>query len=153
MGLGWLRTNRSQRRRRFAHAAGAEAVLPAAHRSRLQRHGHTLCGQSLRARPSPADGRPHAGAAATLSRRPYALSRSGLATCVQLRHERVLPRGSLTAPITNPMTSNTADRRHADAADAADDRDHFISVRKTDILDALIDHGHLADDPRRAGFP
>jgi len=50
------------------------------------------------------------------------------------------------------MTSNTADRRHADAADAADDRDHFIAVRKTDILDALIDHGHLADDARRDGF-
>jgi hypothetical protein len=47
------------------------------------------------------------------------------------------------------MTSSTADRRHADAAD---DRDHFIAVRKTDILDALIDHGHLADDARRDGF-
>jgi hypothetical protein len=44
------------------------------------------------------------------------------------------------------MTSPTADRRHAD------DRDHFIAVRKTDILDALIDHGHLADDAQRDGF-
>jgi hypothetical protein len=47
------------------------------------------------------------------------------------------------------MTSSTADRRHADTAG---DRDHFIAVRKTDILDALIDHGHLADEAQRDGF-
>jgi hypothetical protein len=47
------------------------------------------------------------------------------------------------------MTSRTTDRR---GADAADDRDNFIAVRKTDILDALIDHGHLADDAQRDGF-
>jgi hypothetical protein len=47
------------------------------------------------------------------------------------------------------MTSRTADRRQADAAD---DRDHFIAVRKTDILDALIDHGQLADEAQRDGF-
>jgi hypothetical protein len=44
------------------------------------------------------------------------------------------------------MTSSTADRLHAD------DRDNFIAVRKTDILDALIDHGHLADDAQRDGY-
>jgi Protein of unknown function (DUF3754) len=47
------------------------------------------------------------------------------------------------------MTSRTADRRHADATD---DRDHFIAVRKTDILDALIDHGRLADATQRDQF-
>jgi hypothetical protein len=47
------------------------------------------------------------------------------------------------------MTSSTAERRNPDAAG---DRDHFIAVRKSDILDALIDHGRLADDARREGF-
>jgi Protein of unknown function (DUF3754) len=47
------------------------------------------------------------------------------------------------------MTPSTTDRRHADTAD---DRDHFIAVRKTDILDALIDHGHLVDDAQRGKF-
>jgi hypothetical protein len=53
------------------------------------------------------------------------------------------------------MTASTADRRHADAADdrgQPDDRDHFIAVRKTDILDALIEHGHLADEAQRDKF-
>jgi hypothetical protein len=53
------------------------------------------------------------------------------------------------------MTASTADRRRADAADdrgQPDDRDHFIAVRKTDILDALIDHGHLADEAQRDEF-
>ena len=47
------------------------------------------------------------------------------------------------------MTPSKVDRR---PADAAGDREHFIAVRKTDILDALIDHGHLADDAQRDGF-
>jgi hypothetical protein len=47
------------------------------------------------------------------------------------------------------MTLRTADRRYADAAD---DRDHFIAVRKTDILDALVDHGRLADATQREQF-
>jgi hypothetical protein len=47
------------------------------------------------------------------------------------------------------MTSGMADRRQADTAD---DRDHFIAVRKTDILDALIDHGQLADEGQRDKF-
>jgi hypothetical protein len=47
------------------------------------------------------------------------------------------------------MTSSAADHPHADAAG---DRDHFIAVRKTDILDALIDHGHIADDKQRDEF-
>ena len=47
------------------------------------------------------------------------------------------------------MTSRTADRPHADAAD---DRDQFIAVRKTDMLDALLDHGQLADDAQRDSF-
>src|ERR1700732_3242857 len=47
------------------------------------------------------------------------------------------------------MTSSAADHGHADAAG---DRDHFIAVRKTDILDALIDHGHIADDKQRDEF-
>jgi hypothetical protein len=53
------------------------------------------------------------------------------------------------------MTASTADRRRADAADdrgQSDDRDHFIAVRKTDLLDALIDHGQLADDVQRDRF-
>jgi hypothetical protein len=50
------------------------------------------------------------------------------------------------------MTSSTADRRHPDDRGQPDDRDHFIAVRKTDILDALIDHGHLADDAQRDTF-
>ena len=47
------------------------------------------------------------------------------------------------------MTSTTTDRR---PAEAADDRDHFIAVRKTDILDALIEHGRLADEAQREAF-
>jgi Protein of unknown function (DUF3754) len=47
------------------------------------------------------------------------------------------------------MTSSTTDRRHAQTAD---DREHFIAVRKTDILDALIDHGHLAEEAQRDRF-
>jgi hypothetical protein len=47
------------------------------------------------------------------------------------------------------MTSSMADRRQADTAD---DRDHFIAVRKIDILDALIDHGQLADAAQRDKF-
>src|SRR4029077_21276080 len=47
------------------------------------------------------------------------------------------------------MPSPTADRRQVDAAG---DRDHFIAVRKTDILDALIEHGHLADAAQRDSF-
>jgi hypothetical protein len=47
------------------------------------------------------------------------------------------------------MTSRTADRPHADAAD---DRDQFIAVRKTDMLEALLDHGQLADDAQRDSF-
>jgi len=59
------------------------------------------------------------------------------------------------------MTPRTADRRQADAADdrgqpddrgRPDDRDPFIAVRKTDLLDALIDHGQLADDAQRGKF-
>jgi hypothetical protein len=47
------------------------------------------------------------------------------------------------------MTSTTTDRRQPKAAD---DRDHFIAVRKTDILDALIEHGRLADEAQREQF-
>src|ERR1700676_1988943 len=47
------------------------------------------------------------------------------------------------------MTPSKADRR---SVDAAGDREHFIAVRKTDILDALIDHGHLADEAQRDNF-
>jgi Protein of unknown function (DUF3754) len=47
------------------------------------------------------------------------------------------------------MTSSQADRRQADAGG---DRDHFIAVRKIDIRDALIDHGHIADDGQRDAF-
>jgi hypothetical protein len=50
------------------------------------------------------------------------------------------------------MTASTADRRHAGDRGQPDDRDHFIAVRKTDILDALIDHGHLADEAQRDEF-
>ena len=44
------------------------------------------------------------------------------------------------------MTSSTADRRRGDAAD---DRDYVIAVRRTDILDALTDHGGLAGEEER----
>jgi hypothetical protein len=47
------------------------------------------------------------------------------------------------------MTSDTADRRRADAAG---DRDHFIPVRKPDRLDALIDRGELAGQAMRDQF-
>jgi hypothetical protein len=47
------------------------------------------------------------------------------------------------------MTSTTTDRRHAEASD---DRDHFIAVRKIDILEALIAHGRLADEAQRESF-
>ncbi len=47
------------------------------------------------------------------------------------------------------MTSTTTDRRQPKAAD---DRDHFIAVRKTDILDALIEHGRLAEAAQREQF-
>jgi hypothetical protein len=47
------------------------------------------------------------------------------------------------------MTSRTTDRRQAKAAD---DRGHFIAVRKADIIDALIRHGGLADEARRDQF-
>ena len=45
------------------------------------------------------------------------------------------------------MTSSTADRRGA-----AGDRDHFIAVRKVDILAALIEHGDLAEAAPREAF-
>jgi hypothetical protein len=45
------------------------------------------------------------------------------------------------------MTSGTTDRRQN-----AGDRDHFIAVRKTDILDALIEHGRLAEGAERERF-
>jgi len=47
------------------------------------------------------------------------------------------------------MTSSSTDRRQPDAVD---DRDHFIAVRKTDILDALIGHGGLADETQGDKF-
>jgi hypothetical protein len=43
--------------------------------------------------------------------------------------------------MTEPAAGRRPDR-------AAGDRDHFIAVRKTDILDALIEHGGLTDDTR-----
>ncbi len=36
--------------------------------------------------------------------------------------------------------------------EAADERDQFIPVRKSDILDALVDHGHLASEQERTNF-
>jgi hypothetical protein len=47
------------------------------------------------------------------------------------------------------MPSSTPDRR---SASAAGDRDHFIAVRKAELLDALIDHGGIADAARRDAF-
>ncbi|MEA2988481.1 MAG: hypothetical protein QOG83_1192 [Alphaproteobacteria bacterium] len=38
------------------------------------------------------------------------------------------------------------------SAQAAGDRDHFIPVRKIDILDALIEHGSLASEAEREKF-
>jgi hypothetical protein len=52
------------------------------------------------------------------------------------------------------MTSSKTDRRPADVADdrgQPGDRDHFIAVRKTDMLEALVDHGGL-DEAQRDGF-
>ena len=37
-------------------------------------------------------------------------------------------------------------------ATVADDRDQFIPVRKTDILDALVEHGHLASEEEGEQF-
>ena len=59
------------------------------------------------------------------------------------------------------MSASTTDRRPADAAGdrgqpgdpgRPEGRDHFIAVRKTDILAALIDHGRLADAAERDRF-
>src|SRR5882762_9363245 len=36
--------------------------------------------------------------------------------------------------------------------DAVDDRENFIPIRKTDILDALIEHGRLATEAEREQF-
>jgi hypothetical protein len=36
--------------------------------------------------------------------------------------------------------------------DVVDDRENFIPVRKTDVLDALIEHGHLASEEEREQF-
>ncbi|HEY6259111.1 MAG TPA: DUF3754 domain-containing protein [Xanthobacteraceae bacterium] len=47
------------------------------------------------------------------------------------------------------MTSSTPDRR---PTDAAGEEDHFIAVRKSDLLDALIEHGGIADEARRDAF-
>ncbi len=38
------------------------------------------------------------------------------------------------------------------ASDASDGRDQFIPVRKSDILDALVDNGQLASEPSKAEF-
>jgi hypothetical protein len=50
----------------------------------------------------------------------------------------------------------TSGEVHSDAAAAApavdEDRGHFIPVRKTDILDALIEHGRLASEEEREQF-
>ena len=37
-------------------------------------------------------------------------------------------------------------------AQAATDRENFIPIRKTDILDALIEHGRLASEGEREKF-
>jgi len=53
------------------------------------------------------------------------------------------------------MTSGEAhsgDTAATAAGAAADDRGHFIPVRKTDILDALIEHGELASEDEREQF-
>jgi hypothetical protein len=42
--------------------------------------------------------------------------------------------------------------RTADSRRAVGDRDHFIAVRKIDILDALIEHGGIDDEARRDQF-
>ena len=47
------------------------------------------------------------------------------------------------------MTAATPDRR---PTLAAGDRDSFIAVRKTDLLDALIEHGHITDAASRASL-
>jgi Protein of unknown function (DUF3754) len=41
---------------------------------------------------------------------------------------------------------------HGEQAAVSDDRGHFIPVRKIDILDALIEHGHLASETEREQF-
>src|SRR5436190_15691916 len=45
-----------------------------------------------------------------------------------------------------------ADGHSADAAAAGDERDHFIPVRKSDVLDALIEHGQLPGEDAREQF-
>jgi len=46
----------------------------------------------------------------------------------------------------------TAGDGQSNRADAARERDNFIPVRKTDILDALVDHGQLASEAEREKF-
>src|ERR1700756_5272324 len=47
------------------------------------------------------------------------------------------------------MTTSAPDRR---PTVAAGDRDSFIAVRKTDLLDALIEHGRITDEASRTAF-
>jgi len=47
------------------------------------------------------------------------------------------------------MPSSAPARR---SAPATGDRDHFIAVRKAELLDALIDHGRIAEPARREAF-
>jgi hypothetical protein len=49
------------------------------------------------------------------------------------------------------MSSDKANDSAAASA-AADERGHFIPIRKTDVLDALIEHGQLASEAEREQF-
>ena len=83
----------------------------------------------------PPIGDPVARAASHLSRRPHVLSRCRIAPRLHRRRQR-----RSTTP------SHDARAMLASKRGRSSDRDHFIPVRKVDILDALIEHGALASE-------
>src|SRR5579862_7409399 len=133
---GGLEPQPAQRHRRSARTAGADAVVSSDDRARLQRHGHALCGEPLRARPSAAGRRRGAHPAQTLSRRPHVLSRPGVPQGLHRRRAHHV-RAAMT---------DVADRA------ANDGPDQFIPVRKSDLLSALVEQGDCKSEEDREKF-
>src|SRR5205807_9686776 len=100
-----------------------------------------LCRKPLRARPPAADRRSRPRTAQALSRRAHVLHRRGIAAGIHVRSQGLLPRLAMTASEAPSIVGATSD-----------ERDQFIPVRKTDILDALIEHGELASEHEREKF-
>src|SRR5262249_38162213 len=61
-------------------------------------------------------------------------------TRTSARRRAVLPRAMTAEDVRHPRT------------DIDDERDQFIPIRKSDILDALVDHGHLTREAERERF-